>query len=59
MVSPPVDMVEVAVVEVKSSTPVRVRLVMFKVPRLAVPDTKRSPDTERVLPGVVVPRPIL
>ncbi len=41
--SPPVDMVEVAVVEVMSSVPVIVRLAMFRVARLADPDTRRSP----------------
>ena len=43
MVNPPVDKVEVADVEVMSSTPVKVRLLIERVPRLDVPETKRSP----------------
>ena len=59
MVKPPVLIVEVAVVEVMSRVPVRVRLDMERVPRFDVPVTMRSPAMDRVLPGVVVPNPIL
>ena len=39
--------------------PVVVILARLIVSRLAVPDTRRLPCTEKVLPGLVVPTPIL